>query len=165
LAVAAAADDVRPLYRTILALGALAVLILLLGAVEFIYFEPFGQRTGNQAHIVGVFAYNPRTGETSGRDQSTFSRDEDLAAVVDWSSLPSELVVGARWYDSFADIVGSAGPAPAGQLAGHQVVPVQAPRSGERNLPGHYLFVVERYSNGQPVEVLGRRVVLVERTG
>jgi hypothetical protein len=30
-------------------------------------------------------------------------------------------------------------------------------------LPGHYLFVVERYSRGQPVEVLGRRIVLVRR--
>ena len=30
-------------------------------------------------------------------------------------------------------------------------------------LPGRYTFVVERFQNGMPVEVLGRRLVLVDR--
>ena len=45
---------------------------------------------------------------------------------------------------------------------GREVVPVEVPSGEERNLPGHYLFVVERYKNGQPVEVIGRRIVLVK---
>jgi hypothetical protein len=31
------------------------------------------------------------------------------------------------------------------------------------NLPGNYTFVVERLQGGVPVEVLARRIVLVER--
>ena len=162
---AAGADDVRPLYRTILALGAVALGILLLGGIEFVYFEPLGERTSNQVRIEGVFVYDPQTKQTRGADKDSFSRDQDLAAVVDWSSLPPDLVVGANWYDSFGDVVGSAGPAPARELAGQEVVPVAAHSGQERNLPGHYLFVVERYENGQPVEVLGRRIALVKRSG
>jgi hypothetical protein len=166
LAVAAAAvDDVRPLYRTILAFGALAVVILVAGAVEFIYFEPLGQRTANQARIEGVFVYDPQTKSTVGKDQDSFSRDQAFAAKVDWQSLPGDLVVGARWYDSFGDVVTDVGPAPASQLADHDVIAVEVPSGEEQNLPGHYLFVVERYRNGQAVEVLGRRIVLVKRTG
>ena len=162
---AAAADDLRPLYRTILALGALALGILLLGAIEFVYFEPLGQRTSNQARIEGVFVYDPQTRQTAGEDKQSFSREQDFAAVVDWQSLPPDLLVGARWFDSFGDVVGTVGPAPAGRLAGQEVVPVGVPEGEERNLPGHYLFVVERYRNDQPVEVIGRRIVLVQRTG
>jgi hypothetical protein len=160
---AAAQDDVRPLYRTILALGVVAIVILVVGVVQFVYFEPPGQRTTNTAHVKGVYVYDPRTHETQDGDRQNFSRDQDFAAVVDWSSLPSNLIVGARWYDSFGDTVGGAGPAPAAQLQGHEVVPVETPSGTAQNLPGHYLFVVERYSSGQPVEVLARRIVLVRR--
>ena len=162
---AAAVDDVRPLYRTILALGGLAIGILLLGAIEFVYFEPFGERTTNQAHIEGVFVYDPQTKEVKGDDSDSFNREQAFAAVVDWQDLQPELVVGARWYDSFGDVVSSSGPAPAGRLPAREVIPVAVPSGQERNLPGHYLFVVERYKDGQPVEVLGRRIVLVKRTG
>jgi hypothetical protein len=30
-------------------------------------------------------------------------------------------------------------------------------------LPGHYTFVVERYAGGVPVEVIARRIVMVDR--
>jgi hypothetical protein len=33
----------------------------------------------------------------------------------------------------------------------------------QHNLPGDYTFVVERLQGGVPVEVLARRIVLVER--
>jgi hypothetical protein len=161
--VAAAPDDIRPLYRTIVAFGVVAVVILVLGVLEFVYFEPPGQRTTNTAHVKGVYLYDARTHETQGGDQQSFSRTQDFAAVVDWSTLPSDLVVDARWYDSFGDTVGGVGPAPAGQLQNHDVVPVETPSGATENLPGHYLFVVERVSGGQPVEVLARRIVLVRR--
>jgi hypothetical protein len=162
---AAQLDDLTPIYRTVLALGGVAVLILVLGVVEFVYFEPPGQRTANSAHIQGVYSYDPRTKETSGSDSHSFSRTQDFAAVVDWSSLPPDLVAGARWYDGFGDTVGGVGPAPASELVGRETVPVQSPQGQQQNLPGDYLFVVERYSGGQPVEVLGRRIVLVRRVG
>jgi hypothetical protein len=43
------------------------------------------------------------------------------------------------------------------------VVPVITPPGLRHNLPGHYTFVVERIQGGLPVEVLARRIVLVER--
>jgi hypothetical protein len=42
-------------------------------------------------------------------------------------------------------------------------VPVALPAGLRQNIPGTYLFVVERISRGQPVEVLARRLVVVER--
>jgi hypothetical protein len=44
------------------------------------------------------------------------------------------------------------------------VVPVIVPPTYKHNLPGIYTFVVERFSGGVPVEVLARRIVLVERS-
>ena len=43
-------------------------------------------------------------------------------------------------------------------------VPVALPQGLTQNIPGTYIFVVERISRGQPVEVLARRLVEVERT-
>ncbi len=86
-----------------------------------------------------------------------------FAAVVDWSSLPADVIVDARWYDSFGNVVGSVGPGTPLQLAGQTVIPVRVPPGYHHVLPGHYLFVVERYAGGVPVEVIARRVVLVER--
>jgi hypothetical protein len=154
---------VRPLYRVLLALGLAGLLILLLGAAEFAHFEPLNQKTGTSARVSGVFQYDPRSGHTLGSDRSRFRRDELFAARVDWSTLPPDMQVGARWYNGFGDRVGSVGPAPAGELTQHEVVPVAVPPGLNRNLPGHYLFVVERYRANLPVEVLARRIVLVER--
>ncbi|HKV89234.1 MAG TPA: hypothetical protein VJT78_14675 [Candidatus Dormibacteraeota bacterium] len=156
-------DQVRTLYRALLVFATVGVLILVAGLVEFAYFEPPGQSSGLHARIVGVFAYDPGTGMVKGADQPEFSRTDQFAAVVDWSSLPPGTAVDARWYDSFGDIVGRAGPATAGQLANQGVVPVIVPKGLQHSLAGHYTFVVERLSGGVPVEVLGRRIVLVRR--
>jgi hypothetical protein len=53
------------------------------------------------------------------------------------------------------------GPAPAGQLTENSIVPVKIPQGFRHNVPGDYTFVVERYQDGQPVEVLARRLVYV----
>jgi hypothetical protein len=157
-------DQVRTLYRTLLVFATVGVLILIVGLVEFVYFEPPGEATGTRAQVVGVFAYDPATGATSGRDESEFARTQQFAALVDWSSLPPNITVEARWYDAFGDVVGRAGPGTPGQLAGHRVVPVVVPPGFHHSLPGHYTFVVERLQGGVPVEVLARRIVLVRRT-
>lgn len=161
---AAPYDPVRTLYRTILVYGVAGVLILTIGVVEFVYFEPFGQNSGTAANVVGVYAYDPATKATSGPDQSTFARNQAFAAVIDWSSLPPNITVDARWYDSFENVVGHVGPGTPGQLGPASTVPVDVAEGFHHNLPGHYIFVVERLEGGQPVEVLARRIILVSRS-
>ena len=161
---APAYDQVRTLYRTILVFATVAALILAVGLVEFVYFEPPGQVSGAKARIVGVYAYNPTTETVSGLDQSTFSRTQEFAAVVDWSTLPNDINVDARWYDTFGNIVGRVGPATPAQLVDKTIIPVNVPRGLQHVLPGDYTFVVERVKGGVPVEVLARRIVLVERS-
>jgi hypothetical protein len=157
-------DPVRTLYRTLILFAAIGIVILAAGAFEFLYFEPLGQTTGVQAHIVGVYEYDPSTQKTSGPDKHTYARNEHFAAIVDWSSLPNDITVDARWYNSFQVVVAQVGPGTPAQLANQTVVPVAVPAGLKYNLPGQYIFVVERISGGVPVEVLARRIVLVVRS-
>ena len=157
-------DPVRTLYRTLLIFDVAAILILAVGLAEFLYFEPPGQQSGITATIVGVYQYDPATNKTFGPDRSTFTRTQLFAAVVDWKSLPQNITVDARWFDNFESIVGSVGPGTPAQLASQPIVPIALPTNLKHNLPGQYVFVVERWANGVPVEVLARRIVLVERS-
>ena len=157
-------DQVQTLYRTLLVFATVAAVILAVGLVEFVYFEPPGQATGVKARIAGVYGYNPATGGTLGTDRSAFSRSDEFAAVVDWSGLPPNLPVDARWYDTFGTIVGRVGPSTPAQLGNFSTVAVITPQGLHRNLPGRYTFVVERLQGGVPVEVLARRFILVERS-
>jgi hypothetical protein len=157
-------DQVRTLYRTLLLYATVGVVILAVGLLEFVYFEPPGQTSGIQAHIVGVYAYDSAAGTISGPSKIEFSRSEQIAAVVDWTSLPGNLTVDARWYDTFGDIVGRIGPGTPANLAHQMIVPIVTPSGLHHLLPGHYTFVVERIQGGMPVEVLGRRIVVVDRT-
>jgi hypothetical protein len=166
LAVVATAqrDPVVTLYRTLLVYGLAALVILTAGLVEFLHFEPFGVTAGVRAHIAGVYAYDPSTGQTSGPDRSTFTRSEQFAAVVNWSDLPDNITVQAVWYDSFGNIVGQDGPGKPSDLDSHRAVPAEKPSGLKLHLPGQYIFAVERLQGGQPVEVLARRLIEVERT-
>jgi hypothetical protein len=159
---AAPYDPVRPLYRALLVFDIVAILILAVGLGEFLYFERPGQTTGLKATIVGVHQYDQATHQTVGPDRSTFTGTEDFAAVVDWSSLPPNLPVDARWYDPFGTIVGRAGPGTPAELSNQTIIPVSAPAPFQRNLPGRYILVMERLDGGVAVEVLARRLVLVE---
>ena len=156
-------DQILTLYRTLLVFATVAVVILAVGLVEFVYFEPPGQTTAHTAHIVGIFEYDPATGTTRGPDRTTFARTEEFAAVVDWSELSPDLAVDARWFNSFGSMVGRVGPATAAELAPQSTVQVIVPSGLHHSLPGHYSFVVERLKDGRPVEVLTRRIVVVER--
>lgn len=160
---AATYDPVRTLYRALLVFAAVGVVILAVGLVEFLYFEPVGQTTRAAAHIVGVYQFDPVTQKTSGTDQNSFTRSQLFAAVVDWSTLPKDVTVDARWYDSYGVVVSHVGPGTPAQLADKTVIPVSVPAGLKYNLPGQYIFVVERLSGGVPVEVLARRIILVER--
>ena len=83
--------------------------------------------------------------------------------MVDWSGLPADLNVDARWYDAFGSVVGRVGPSTPAKLGSSSLVPVITPPGLHHNLSGDYTFVVERLQSGVPVEVLARRIVLVER--
>jgi hypothetical protein len=156
-------DQLRVLYRTLLVFATVAAVILAIGVVQFAYFEPIGQSTGATAHIQGVYEYDSKTGKTVGGDRYEFPRTGEFAAVVDWSSVPSNLTVDARWYDSFGSLVGQVGPAKPSDLTDKSVIPVLVPEGYHFVLPGTYTFVVERVENGQPVEVIGRRFAHVDR--
>ena len=157
-------DQLKVLYRTLLVFATFGVVILAIGVIQFAYFERPGQASGAKATIVGVFVYDPTTGQTVGPDRAEFPRDVEFAAKVDWSSLPANLIVDARWYDSFGSLRGEVGPGTPPSLADKSVIPVVVPQGYRYVLPGRYTFVVERFENGVPVEVLGRRFVLVDRS-
>ena len=156
-------DLIGTLYRTLLVYVAVAVVILTAGVAEFVYFERPGYSTGATAHIQGIYDYNSETSTTSGPDRSIFARDQQFAAVVDWASLPNDITVDARWVNSFGTGVGGVGPGTPQELQDRSTVPVRVPEGLHYNLPGQYIFVVERYHNGLPVDVLARRLILVER--
>ena len=159
-------DDFRPLYRTMLALGVAAVVILVLGFLFFLRAAPPGQATGLRARVQGVYAYDTHTGRIHGRASTTFAPNQPFAARVDWSSLPPTVTVGAHWYNSLEQELGGVAPRTAGDLARQGTVVVETlPRSGTENLPGEYTMVVVRYAHGRAVELLGRTSVLVVRTG
>ena len=157
-------DPVVTLYRTLLVYGLIGLVILTAGLVEFLHFEPFGVTAGVHAQIAGVYLYDPATGQTSGPDCSPFTRSELFAAVVNWSDVPDNVTVQAVWYDSFSNIVGQAGPAKPAELKDHRSVPAEKPTGLKYHLPGQYIFAVERLQGDQPVEVLARRLIEVERT-
>ena len=156
-------DPVRTLYRTLLAYGAFAILILVAGVAEYVHFEPFTSSAGVHANVVGIYAYDPATSQTSGPNRERFARNEQFAAVVDWSGLPQNITVKAVWYDSFENIVGSVGPGTPTELRDQTIVPAAVPQGLHYHLPGQYIFAIERLDHGRPVEVIGRRVVDVER--
>lgn len=155
-----AREDFRPLYWTMLGLGAVAVLILALGVLTLLRFA--GQHSGYHAQVAGVFPYDSRSGQIKGPASSHFRRDQPFAAQVEWNRLPASMVVGARWYDSLDSAVGSVGPEPAGQLAIREaLVPVVTPPGLHANLPGSYTLTIVRYSGGRQVELLDTRSVVV----
>ena len=153
-------------YRTLLAYGAVGIVIFIAGFFEFIHFEPFQPGSGAQAHIVGVFKYDASSKTTTGPDRDTFARNEQFAAVVDWTRMGDfqPLTVEAIWYDSFENIVGTVGPGTPSDLRDQTIVPAAVPAGLKYHLPGQYIFAVERIAGGRPVEVLGRRIVFVDRT-
>ena len=155
-------EDFRPLYRTMLGLGLVAVLILALGVVTLLRFAPPGQRSGYHAQVAGVFPYDSRSGQVDGPPSTHFRRDQPFAAQVEWDRLPPSMVVAARWYDSLDSQVSGVGPKSAGLLASQQtLVPVVTPPDVHANLPGSYTLRIIRYSGGQPVELLDSERVVV----
>ena len=159
-----ARDPVVTLYRTLLAFGVVGILILTAGLIEFVHFEPFGENVGGQARVVGIYQFDPVRGDTFGPDQRTFARDQQFAAVVDWSGLSDDIAVQAVWYDSFGNIVGRVGPGKPSELKANRIVPAAVPPGLKYHLPGEYIFAVERLKGDLPVEVLARQLVRVERT-
>ena len=159
-----ARDEMRPVFRLLVALGIAGIVILAVGLAQFVHYEPPGQQTGQAVKIAGVFDYDVKTGKTFGANKDHYRTNEPFAGVVDWTSLPPDLVVGATWFSGgFALDSGGVGPARAADLTEKSVVPVN--RGTQRFPSGSYYFVIERYAGGRPVEVLGGRSVIVAGAG
>ena len=92
--------------------------------------------------LLGACAYVLRT-FTEQTDKRTFARNEHFAAVVDWSSLPGNITVDARWYNSFQVVVAQVGPGTPSQLANQTVVPVAVPAGLKYNLFGQLLLTAD----------------------
>ena len=82
-------DQLQTLYRTLLVFATVAVVILAVGLVEFVYFEPPGQATGVKARIAGVYQYDPATGSYVGPDGKTYTQ----------ANLAHDASEGQTWQD------------------------------------------------------------------
>jgi hypothetical protein len=153
-------DHPHPLFRSITALGAVGAVILLGGLGIFLYYQPLDQQaTHVAARITGIYRYDPATGATAGAKEAHFAATDLPAAVVDWSTLPADMVVAAHWYDSNGIVEGGVGPATASSQAS---TPVPMAADNGSVAEGGYVFVVERYAGGRPVEVLARAAIKVD---
>jgi hypothetical protein len=154
-------EDARyPLFRTMAAAGAAGALILLCGLGLYLYYQPIDQQaTHAPARITGVFRYDPASGQTLGAKTGHFSGTEIPAARVDWSLLPPDMVVAAHWYDSNGIVEGGVAPATA---AAQRNDPIPIAADNGEVAEGGYVFVVERYAGGRPVEVLARAAIKVD---
>lgn len=140
-----------------LVLGAVSVVLLLLGLTNLVEASMPWAHTGAHTQVLGVYAYNPGT-HALGTSGNTFPRGTPFAARVDWSSLPPSLDVQAVWYDPNQTAVGGSSRGTAGQLAAQQAV---APMTRVKGPPGRYTLLVLHYVGNKPIEILGRQYVQV----
>ena len=157
--------ELRAARVTMLLIGLAGVGVLVAALVAFSYFEPSGQRTGLMATVEGVHPFDVRTHEAASQSERIYNADQPFAALVDWSSVRAGTQVAAIWVDALGSPVGGIGPVAVDQLPRKQLVGTALAEQGKQNLPGGYVFVVERYSGGRPVEVLARTSVYVQLGG
>ncbi|MFY9614037.1 MAG: hypothetical protein WAT58_01440 [Candidatus Dormiibacterota bacterium] len=142
-------------------IGSIGALILLLGVVLFLYYEPIDEQTGNtNARITGVYKYDLGSGQKRGNSTARFTSNDVPAAVVDWGSVPPDMEVGAHWFDDHGQLVGGVGPAAAASLP-TRPIPIDVD-ADTLIPPGGYVFVVERYAGGRSVQVLARSAIRVD---
>jgi hypothetical protein len=151
-------DDLRKAYLTMVALGTASALLLGLGLVNLLTSSAPWARTGLQASVAGIYAYDPATGSVSTKARSHYSRQEQFAARPNWGQLPPSLLVGAAWYTPDQVQVGSAGPDRASRLAAHRAL---VPMTLVDGPAGMYTLFILHYVNRQPVEILDRQAVKV----
>lgn len=154
--------ELRAARVTMLLLGLAALAVLGSALVAFLYFEPGGERSGLHARVDGVHPFDPHTHEAAARSERIYRPGQPFAAQVDWGSLPAGIEVAALWVDSLGTPVGGVGPRPVEQLPRTQLVTTALAEQGKQNLPGGYVFFVERFSGGRPVEILARTSVYVD---
>lgn len=152
-------DGLAAPYITLLAVGIVSFLIILLAFGQLVQGTAPWQHVSARARIEGVYRYDARTGRVLSGPHTHFQKGQTFAARVDWSSLPSRLQVGARWYDDTGTDWGGIQPGTPQQLknGGFSLVPMvrtDAP-------PGTYTLDVMRYSGGRPAQILGHVDVTV----
>ena len=152
--------EANPLFAVTTAFGAVGLVLLLVGAALFVYFEPpgAGSSTASGVTLTAVRSYDPHTGTVGGADQRRFKPDQIPAAVVDWSRVDPSLEVRAAWYsDDTAEVAGT-GPQRAGSMPRDLPLTTDA---GSGIPAGTYVFVVGRFEGGRIVQVLQRTTVEV----
>jgi hypothetical protein len=147
------ADDLRAPYLTMLAVGAISVVLVALGLGNLLLTTMPWNDTGLHVGITGVYRYDPGTRSLGDTKISSVRHGQPFAARVAWGQLPAGLQVGARWYDPQDTDVGGAPPESAGEQSARNAI---APMTDTRGPPGAYTLLVMRYADGQPAEILGR---------
>jgi hypothetical protein len=146
----------NPTFLAMVAFGVCGLLVLLVGAGLFAYYEPLSHNSGDYVHIVAMRQYDPSTNSVKGRSRLQFSSGQIPAAVVDWKGVAPTLTVRAAWYQDATSEVSAVGPAAARSM------PTAFPLTDRGPVPtGDYLFIVGKYSGGRIVEVLAREAVQV----
>jgi hypothetical protein len=153
-------DGLTAPYVLLLAVGVFSFFVILLAVGQLIQGTAPWQHVSARARIEGVYGYDPDTGHSISGPQTTFRAGEAFAARVDWGSLPAGLEVGARWYDDSGVDWGGIQPGTAGELSGSGPSLVPMVRSDAP--AGAYTLDVMRYSEGRPVQILGRTQVTVK---
>jgi hypothetical protein len=141
-----------------MALGAISALLLVLGLSNLVIASMPWARTGLQARVIGVYAYDRQAHTVGDAPATSFKRGQTFAARVSWSGLPQDLEVGGAWYDANDRQAAALAPATAGELAAQQAV---VPMDDDRAPPGRYRLLVMHYVDGKPIEILGRQSVRV----
>ena len=150
-------DDLRAPYVTMLVVGAVSLILLVLGLTNLIEASMPWAHTGAHVQVIGVYAYDPQT-HALGPAGSTFPRGKPFAARVDWASLPPSLDVQAVWYDPHQTAAGGSARAGAADLAAEHAI---APVTNVKGPPGTYTLLVLHYVGKKPIEILGRQYVQV----
>jgi hypothetical protein len=142
-------------------IGAIGAFILLAGFGLFLYYEPIDEQAGNtNARITGIYPYDPASGTRVGNSTARFKPHQVPGAVVDWKSVPGDMVVSAHWYDDHGQVIGGVGAAAAASQP-EGAIPIDV--DPQTPIPaGGYVFVVERYAGGRPVQVLARGAIKVD---
>jgi hypothetical protein len=142
------------------AFGAAGLVVLLLGAALFVYFEPLriGTSGDNHVTVTAVRPYDAESRKAGGKDERKFKPTQIPAAVVDWSGVEPGLPVRASWFADDTAEVSAVGPDRAGVMP--RAIPLTESAGG--TIPaGTYVFVAGRWQGGRVVEVLARVTIEV----
>lgn len=146
----------RRAYALLAVAGLLGTAVLLVGAGQLVLYEVPSHNSGLHAAIEGVYPFDVDRQAVDGPAATEFDAGsvDALAARVTWADLPPTTIVSGDWYDSSGALVARSGPAAAARMH-----PIVVAGDDAALSPGAYLFAVERWDGGTPIEVLTKELV------